>query len=210
MNTKEVILQVVKELFYHQGYNKTTIRQIQKEAKNLNIHYHYKNKKHLALAIYAQYIEKMQNEVLKNDALRKDAFLMNFVMYIIVYDHLIQDKNNRLYYLETLNECIEGYMQIIFDLQLGSMIAITDHYIKDQPSIDLLKYYSIIMFSCEKGIFASTFNGILKFAVDEIIEMHIKLVPQLFGVDEKTIEEGFKKGKEIADKMDLSHIRLLV
>ncbi|MFZ7119462.1 MAG: TetR/AcrR family transcriptional regulator [Eubacteriaceae bacterium] len=211
LSTKELILQVSKELFYNQGYIKTTIRQIRIGASNQNIHYYYKNKKDLAAAIYEGYLMHIRSEILNyNIPELTDNFLLYFVMHIKVYKHILKDPHNRKYYIESMKDSQLEYIKIIFDKEFDQVTDIAKKNYEKVLTIDTMKYYAMVVLSCQEAVFTNYFEGNLNFSLDEIIKMILELVPQLFGVSEEITKEYYEKAQNITSVIDLSHIKLLI
>lgn len=208
-NTNERILNAAKELFYKQGYNDTTIRQIQKKSDNSSIHYYYKNKKDIAYAIFIRYLDLIDSSLTTVASLQNDDLLYQMTRSVLFFSTIMNNENDRKFYLESLRDCKSGYTAILMDRKVNIMYNISKVYLHRDISLDTVKCYDLISLSAQYELFTGFFTGILNLSLDDAIGIQATLGPKLFGISDSIIEEKLAQAKAIAEQIDMKNYNLL-
>lgn len=169
--TREMIMEVARELFVTIGYEQTSMRQI---AKRLNyshgaIYYHFKDKAELFLAIVnvdfalldEKLAETMEKDICDNDKLQEVLFryiefgLNNQSQYEIMF--LIKDEKIRSYLNEAPNKSYERFAKALSELK-------QDISIKDIWSV-FLSLHGFVTHYCR---YVQSFEDVKQLAISHV------------------------------------------
>lgn len=199
--TGEVILRAAAELFYEQGYDATTIRQIQDRANNGSIHYYFRKKKDIAVEMFERYLVCLDKVLAgcEDEATdRRDPLLLLMVRSVLFLEVLFGDERYARFYFQSFADCKHEYSEILLSSKEDVVEQIVRSCVANPPSHKYMKCYDLITLSAAEDLLHASRAGNLDLSLDEIIEIHTKLGPKLFGVDDAVIDAAYQRAREVA------------
>ncbi|MCL1803202.1 MAG: TetR/AcrR family transcriptional regulator [Eubacteriaceae bacterium] len=126
--TRQLILDVSKQIFLDKGYSATTFQMIADEANisKTSINYYYARKQDISNEILSNYIKKCREFIIENGNF--DDLMAFLLMVIIFYKAILASQNSRDFYLDLIrrNNAYSSphadfqsfYLSIIYNLNL--------------------------------------------------------------------------------------------
>lgn len=207
LQTERIILQAAKTLFYHQGYTKTSMRDIcaETDIQLGTLTYYFNKKKDLAERIYSEFIVRLLSFVRTNtypDHL--NGIQVNFHKQIYHYHAIYDDERTREFHAEMLHsEYI--YKEIITKLYDPYFYTIPKRMTKEEFDT------AVFADTCLRKEFGLRF--IHSPQTDTITNLYTTiqtLTGRLLKIPEDTTQQYIKDALTFYDLHDGSHIKLLI
>lgn len=208
-NTKNKILIASKELFYENGYDKTTVHMIKDRAEvSLSaIPYYFKEKDRILNVIYSDFLTNIYNFIKKTISEPIDSYLLHFYASKIYYYIIVNDENNRRFYREVT--FAQSNIRILYPFMDNVYI----NYARDfnVPLSDReLKLIRLTDAGGRREIMIDHYNNPTKYALDELIDYLTAIVPNLMGIDKSISKQYAEMSYDFAHSVDYSHIKFLI
>lgn len=207
---KEEIYQNARELFYRQGYKKTTSKDI--AAKSgcpvSLVHYYFKKKENILSDIYndlhnniddllRERVPEVFDDILLADALNNRVFLAV----------ILDDPQNRRVYQEHLEKqsnysLLNKYVYTVYDQYLGQ-------YGVRLPT-PMYKAYIIAIFGARRECSLEFLSGRLKMDTQELVSLVMGLFPRLIKLDQDFVDRQLARSLDYYKELDHSGLKLLV
>lgn len=204
--TKNRILSAFRELFYKQGYKKTTYVDILK-LTGINqglITYYFKSKRAIAGQIHTAFRIQIKDTVENYLASREIEYDLRIATALeqIIYSRIkfADDKLKRFIY----EISIEG---IFIEYEITGLRSFWDMHIKEYNlplSESEIRMIQVRNSSLTWGITTKMIEGYLDITVDEYAELRVRLMYQSMGLSETQIDEILVKSYEIYTGMNVS------
>ncbi|MBV7276596.1 TetR/AcrR family transcriptional regulator [Clostridium sp. PL3] len=189
MESKDMIMEAAKKLFFEKGYNKTTTREIA-ETANVNlglIPYYFKKKGRIAQIIYDNLIDDLFNlEDLKIFECTNSIERL-FMSLILIHKRFLENKSYSKFYLELI------YDDIVTSKPHKYTISIIEEII-DEFNIKVseadLYNYMIIIKGAERSLIKKKLENKLRISYVEINKLLVLNNLLLLGIDRKLIDQS--------------------
>ncbi|NTW71715.1 MAG: TetR/AcrR family transcriptional regulator [Eubacteriaceae bacterium] len=201
--SKNKIITACKELFYLQGYRKTTYKDICKKADSNPglINYYFKTKIKIAEIIYENFFVDIKSGVEKY-LLDKfgsyDLQVGTSIEHLLLSNLISGDTNlSRFYY----DMCLEG---IEYDMQIFNCffkLHVDKYHLP--LSEDQIKLLTVANSSISIGIAKKNLEGYLHLSKDEIFEFRTRSIYHSMGIPDERIDEIIKEAYRIYSGMDV-------
>lgn len=209
IETKKRILKTAKELFYINGYRKTTIAMIAEKASvpvGL-VNYYYK-KEALVSRIYHEFILNINaaiDEQLKGrvDNYLQRHILFNHVFYKIIFNN---ESNKALYHLLLTKDLVSVETHQYVRQSMMSVISEFDLVIQNE----IFKKLMIAEYGARKALLLDSFDTLIPESSGEFINFLATITVRLAGVDVQVIAKHEKKAGHLLSLLDTTALRFLV
>ena len=213
--TKDKILQTASRLFYEQGYEATTVREIaaQSGVSFSRINYHFQNKAELAGIICREFLMRFNDEVTKkiepmiegNKILRDSTHIRLWGMIFL------EDNQPRRFYYEMICENILEKNLIDSDYNHFKEQA---RHLKLDVSDRILRSYARIFVASMLTLVKGRVENDLDMTLSEILDEYNKLHLKILDVDEPRRSEIIAQAGEITSNLtfeipNMADIRLV-
>ncbi|MBF7095613.1 TetR/AcrR family transcriptional regulator [Alkalibacter mobilis] len=207
-NLKESILNEAKNLFYENGYEKTTARMIAKEVSmhHSNIFYYFTNKRAILKEIFRNYFKCLHDQVMNLKIELPDTEILLFYVYIVLKNIQIDEKFKRLFY-----ESTDVVIEVLFEDFIVHLYPKIDSKADEQKSeIKQKEYFMdlVVILSSEKQLEYYRRNKIFEISDDEVRDYYSRLNLKLLNIDEDTIEKSLKNIDKYVNKIDFSKLNI--
>lgn len=204
--TRSRIVLEAKALFYENGYEKTTMRQIAKacEINQSLLYYYYLNKNALATEILDDYWEKM--EVVLTEYLEYEQFPMLFLLAIVrlIDKELEKDQKEVDFYCQIFNEttCDRPFMN-----RMHEAICL---YTND-PNADIQKSKISLTIGDKvwSGLVAEKVAGRIDISLAEILNISDSERYMYLGISTKAISNLISIAEGIVARIPISGIKIV-
>ena len=198
--TKQLILNESKILFYRNGYTGTTYSDISAAAKmnRALIPYHFKTKQSLGKAVIYEIINSAYNnidEMLGTSDLSED---LNSALHIAVYYRLLDNSK----YAALINDLINDNGSDIFNMddEIISVKALGKNFRKlSDKQLNLICRNTIAL---KKELAQCILDTSYDYNADELTEFHIESAMIHAGYSKKTISELIDAALQLANLID--------
>ena len=203
--TKNKILDAFRELFYKQGYKKTTYVDILK-LTGINqglITYYFKSKRAVAGQIHTAFriqIKETVENYLASQGIDYDLRIATALEQIIYSRIKFADESLKRFIYEI---SIEG---LFIEYEITGLRSFWDMHVKayNLPlSESEIRMIQVRNSSLTWGITTKMIEGYLDITVDEYAELRVRLMYQSMGLSEPQIDEILEKSYEIYNQMDV-------
>lgn len=212
-NTTQIkIYDSAKELFYINGYDDTSLKDIAEKAEvpiSL-ITYYFKKKLLIASQIYSDFLRAIKNKV--NEFCKCEnltsALLKCILMSCIIYDIILSNENNKKLYMQ-LKEKNHSFYNFNKEVTEEYFIEYIQEYGLSVPKqkIDLI----INMNSLARCGFFDYYNKHnLTLPLIETVDILESMVPLMMGIPRSEIDKYLLKAQNILREIDYSDIKLLI
>lgn len=200
--TKENILNTAKQLFYEQGYTRTTTRQIAEKLgiSQSNLFYYFKTKDDILKTLMQIYYKNLSEQIIENYPELSNVELLLAYTYVQLYS---------LYY----NKKFKGLF-----LQVGDIVAdiLYEDYAKDlypeiEPDVENKDRYYIsltIFIASQNAVMRLLDSGKIKIGFEEFLDICLDLIHGQLGIEKETIYRLTKKIETIAKKYNYSALNI--
>ncbi len=213
--TKNRILDAFRELFYKQGYKKTTFVDVL-NLTGINqglITYYFKSKRAIAGSIHTEFrieIKKTVKEYFAAQNMEYDLRIATAIEQIIYSRIKFEDENLKRFIYEI---SIEG---IFIEYEIAGLKSFWDMHV-EQYGLPLseseIKMIQVRNSSLTWGITTKMIEGYLDISVDEYAELRVRLMYQSMGLEEPLIDKILEKSYKIYGRMDVSltdHFNIMI
>lgn len=210
VQTRNMIYQTAKQLFYDKGYEKTKIKEIADTAEvPIGLFtYYFKTKDKIVQHIYSEFFTQISLRITEamKDGL-DNSILRHSILSWIYYEIILSDENNRRFYYENLKKtsnyrimnktATQTYRRYVEDFN----VLISDHDFQNLLYLD---------FGARREYFLNFFEKPLADTTDDVIFLINGILPRLLGIDQNTITTMLYKGINTAKTIYHDDIRFLV
>ena len=210
VQTRNMIYQTAKQLFYDKGYEKTKIKEIADTADvPIGLFtYYFKTKDKIVQHIYSEFFTQISLRITEQtkDGL-DNSILRHAILSWIYYEIIFSDENNRRFYYENLKKtsnyrimsktAAQTYRRYVEDFN----VVISDHDFQNVLYLD---------FGARREYFLNFFEKPLNDSTDDVIFLINGILPRLLGIDQNTITTMLYKGINTAKTLDRDDIHFLV
>lgn len=194
VQTRNMIYQTAKQLFYDKGYEKTKIKEIADTAEvPIGLFtYYFKTKDKIVQHIYSEFFTQISLRITEatKDGL-DNSILRHAILSWIYYEIIFSDENNRRFYYENLKKtsnyrimnktASQTYRRYVEDFN----VVISDHDFQNLLYLD---------FGARREYFLNYFEKPLDDTTDDVIFLINGILPRLLGIDQNTITTMLYKG----------------
>ncbi len=200
--TKEKILSAATKMFYSQGYEATTVRDIAAASgvSFSRINYHFDNKAELAGIICREFLVKLNQEVTRcveplitNDKILRDS--THIRLWGMIF---LEDNQARRFYYEMICENILFKNLIESDYRHFLEQA---HYLKLDVTDRILRSYARIFVESMLTLIKGKVENDLNMSITEILDTYNMLHLKLLDLPQDKRSEIIKKAGEITEHM---------
>lgn len=210
VQTRNMIYQTAKQLFYDKGYEKTKIKEIADTAEvPIGLFtYYFKTKDKIVQHIYSEFFTQISLRITEatKDGL-DNSILRHAILSWIYYEIIFSDANNRRFYYENLKKtsnyrimnktASQTYRRYVEDFN----VVISDHDFQSLLYLD---------FGARREYFLNYFEKPLDDTTDDVIFLINGVLPRLLGIDQNTITTMLYKGINTAKTIRYDDIHFLV
>lgn len=210
VQTRNMIYQTAKQLFYDKGYEKTKIKEIADTAEvPIGLFtYYFKTKDKIVQHIYSEFFTQISLRITEatKDGL-DNSILRHAILSWIYYEIIFSDENNRRFYYENLKKtsnyrimnktASQTYRRYVEDFN----VVISDHDFQNLLYLD---------FGARREYFLNYFEKPLNDTTDDVIFLINGILPRLLGIDQNTITTMLYKGINTAKIIRYDDIPFLV
>lgn len=209
IETKKRILETAKELFYMNGYRKTTIAMIAEKA-NVPVglvNYYYK-KDALVSRIYHEFILNINTAVddqLKGhvDNYLQKHILFNHVFYKVIFNN---ESNKALYHLLLTKDLVSLETHQYIRQSMMSIISEFNLVIQNEVFRKLM----VAEYGARKALLLDGFDTLDPENSSEFINFLATITVRLAGVDIEIISKNTKKAGHLMTRLDTENLRFLI
>ena len=189
MNTRDKILNGAQKLFLENGYTKTTLRMVAKQADvNLGLlPYYFEKKENMGAEIYSRYMAKLYEKINYKEFQVRNSIEHMLLTYLMLQYYLNLEPGLLKLYVELIKEDVLKYSMESYSFK--SLELIEQEFDLDLENNDLTVTINII-----KGVERALVMGKMDEKLDmSYFDINVNLVkcPLLYmGIDRKTIDEN--------------------
>lgn len=201
-DSKNRIIETCKELFYLQGYTKTTYIDICKKA-NSNpglINYYFKTKQNIAAHIYEQFMSMIKESVktyLINHYGKYDLQYGTTLEIRIFTELLNRDERLRTFYYEICDTGLEYDSDVLYEFYKMHVDTYNLPFCDDE-----IKLIQTSVVGAGIGITKKTIEGYFNCEDESILNFKINTMYKLMNVPDERVNEILKETKEIFQQME--------
>lgn len=195
MNTKEKILNGAQKLFMQNGYTKTTLRMIAKEADvNLGLlPYYFDKKENMGIEIYSRYMTRFYEQIDYKSFDVQNSIEHLLLTYLILQYHMNLEPGLLKLYVELVREDVLKYS--VESYSFKSLELIEKEYNLNLDSSDLAITINIIR-GVERALLTGKDDGKLDINYFDINVNLVKCPLLYMGVSRKTINKNIVTVRE--------------
>jgi AcrR family transcriptional regulator len=209
---RENILTTATQLFYEQGYDKTSFQELADllDITKSLISYHFKSKSLLAKAVTERYSVNNKNAIAFKlyqqyfSKHRYDLQLSSAVEIRLSTELFFRDPNAARYIIETLNgnyedAYISHYKQfyIIHDRQ---------YHLNINPDIDEISLLARGASGASQAVITDYINGNIDCTMNECLDYIVEMIFRFMRIDEARISELIAMSKKIISQIDFQFL----
>lgn len=208
---KEEILQIAKELFLIQGYEKTSIRQIASKA-GISVGlaaYHFQNKREMAAEILRRIFHRLAGYTKMYVNRHENPLLYSAVLISLNYGVMSQEEGIA-FYRDVLREDI--LLDVILETGVETYLCIRDKYCPDMADEEAEKmgwYGNYVSVSMERTlVLYGEEKTLIPGTIPEFI-LNASMGMWHFEKDREEIAKACTEGQELAEKIMREHPNIL-
>ena len=210
VQTRNMIYQTAKQLFYDKGYEKTKIKEIADTAEvPIGLFtYYFKTKDKIVQYIYSEFFAQISLRITEELKSGLDNSILRHAIHAWLYYDIIQNnENNRRFYYENLKKTSNFRIldktasQIFRRFVEDFNIIISDH------DFDNLVYLD---FGARREYFLNYFEQPEPDSVDDVVFLLNGIFPRLLGIDQNSVTTTLYKGISTAKTIRHHDIPFLV
>jgi AcrR family transcriptional regulator len=202
---KKRILNSAKKLFLEKGYNKTTLKDIVKDAETSigNCYFYYKNKEELLVEIIKEDSERVDNivsETISNYGITNLVNKISTIVYIHSLDFLTDKDGIKLYLMGASFPSVRVLASNKIKNHLNELNKVQDKAydrIFTKDFLDTIDIFPILYKSIFLGLVESFHLGEIDRTVDDMLNVMVKWVLKSLGITSPEIDENLKFIKTI-------------
>ncbi|MEG0508176.1 MAG: TetR/AcrR family transcriptional regulator [Eubacterium sp.] len=207
--TRENIVNVAKDLFYHNGYNNTGIQDIAEKAevKLGTMTYYFKKKNNLVSEIYNTYFMELYNDVA--ELLGKEATLFAKYCYtlVLLYNSILEDSGNARFYYEIMAKNVNR-KELLYLTKTFNRSCL-DFFNKTYDEYEL-NAFTIGNFGAQKKIFMDYYEHEIFYPKGEILRYLVTNAFKMIAIDRDTIDNTYDQALVFLENWTGKDIRFLV
>ncbi|KPU44506.1 DNA-binding transcriptional repressor AcrR [Oxobacter pfennigii] len=209
IDTRNKVMSASKKLFYHHGYNSTTINMIKEEAEvSLStIPYYFNKKDDIIKEIYNTFMLDIYSFLDGQNLKDTDSYLKHFYASKIYYYIILNDHNNKRFYYEV------SMAQSNYELLSPFVGGLHLNYIRDfniTVSDSELNLIRMADAGARREILYQYYNNDLTISIDEFINYVTSIVGTLMGIDKSVSQKYGELSTQYVNTLDYSHIKFLI
>lgn len=209
IQTRNLIYQTAKKIFYQNGYKKARIQDIT-DAADVPIGlftYYFKSKDGIVQQFFSEFMTQIFSRV--DETLHdkvENSIKLHALTSCISYDIILNDQNNRRFFYETIQRksnyrllsqlAYEVYRQNIEDFNVE---------VSDQTFEDLIR----VDFGARREFFLYYFEEKQQHSIAEIVRVINGIFPRLIRIDQAIVDKELEEGIALMDSVDYQDIHLL-
>lgn len=202
LKTKEQLLNTAKHLFYSQGYDHTTTRQIadQSGISQSVLFYHFKNKEEILHILVRIYYQNLSIQVMAAAPSLTGVELLLAYFYVQFFS---------LYYNRRFKSLILQAEDTVADILYNDYCKTLFPALKegpedkDQPLIDIT-----ILIASQNAVLRLSDKGRVSIGFERFIEILLNLMKAYLALDTKTVNAALPKIEAVARQMDYSKLNI--
>jgi AcrR family transcriptional regulator len=200
-NTNRAIINAGKKLFYDKGYRATRINDIALEA-GVNpglIHYYFKTKGNIALAIYTEILEnqmKVMDSLFPNESVQ----IINAIELRIYWYFITHGEAYKRFLYEISLERIPH--ELTKGIGVDYFVALNEEYPFEQDK-EMLKMLCLCSFAIETEMIVGYTECYFSFPEERLAEFDIKSMFELMSVPHDRIELILNRSKELFSQLSI-------
>ncbi len=202
INTKSLIYNNAKFLFFQKGYTNTTYDEIC-EKIGLNkamLKYHFSSKKNLAALIYNEIHTDINEYIEKHMGISSSDKIRHFILQTIFFDLIKNNSNFNLFYIDICKD------NILTQYTKGT----TCYYIAEISEINNMSYsesdlkvFSSIFLATQSELLIDYFKQNIDKEYEELEKIYFKLLFGYFGYSDSDVEYYLDKSRAILENYDI-------
>ncbi|WP_195267469.1 TetR/AcrR family transcriptional regulator [Eubacterium sp. 1001713B170207_170306_E7] len=200
--TKEHILNTAKHLFYTQGYQNTTTRQIAEKSQISQsvLFYHFKNKEDILHILVRIYYQNLNAQVLDTDPSLSKMDLLLAYFYVQFFS---------LYYNRRFKDLILQSEDTVVDILYNDYCKTLFPSLKDTPTPEDQPLIDITIFiASQNAVLRLADKEGLNLGFERLIEILLNLMKSYLALDPASIEKARPKIENTARKIDYSKLNI--
>ncbi|AOY77990.1 TetR/AcrR family transcriptional regulator [Clostridium formicaceticum] len=207
--TKQKIYDTAKEMFYHKGYNGTTMKDI---AADLgislgNLTYYFKTKDAIVINIFVDYLDNIYEFIKDKVEDSANSYYKHFFVSIIFYKIILSDPNNKRFFGEIMTK--KSFYRLLSDrISIIYQDFIEDYHLRVSQS----EYARIVIadFGARREIILNYLSGKIKMPIEDLAIFLLSTTSKLLGMKEKDIYTTSFNAYTVSKKYNYSQIKLLI
>lgn len=207
--TKLAIYNKAKELFAEKGYKGTTMREVT-QALDLQpswISYYFKQKSNIANEIILETVDRIFKRMDSAAGEIENPLLRRFVHMRLHYKVIVRDKANARFISEMSS--IDDFVKVTRK-RLEHSVAEIARYYGIEKSKEEIEFYTDMSLAAFYMVWQRYYEGTYSDLSEDSISLDpSKIFALLLGINSDALNTLAERSKEIADKIDVSDIKLL-
>lgn len=198
IDTQNRIIESAKILFYENGYDATTVRQIVKQAgmrNHASIYQYFKNKSDIVKKITETYFDNVMNFA-KEYIVVQEPLTRYFMIQMMVISEIMIDVHNSIYYSEFMKDTTFDFFETSQDKEYQSIFsAVTEKYSPKITRNEII--FSVSSYNATMAITIMNINkGALNISRDEAVKYMELFFPKLIGISIDQLEKKYIEAYE--------------
>ena len=201
---KKNIIETVEKLFYEQGFDKTTYKQISSilDISPGSLSYHFDTKAEIGNIVYINYMQQYYNNNVMRYLLNKyDSYSPKLASAIEMRLQLMvfkDDKNVIRFYKELFNsQPLSGA-----NITMSQYTLLNNDYFLGEESKEP-DMRTIAAKGASVALITSYYEGIIDVPFDEFVDYKVVTVLKTTGIEDETAKALLKQSKEIVEGMNI-------
>ncbi len=209
IQTRNLIYQSAKKIFYENGYKKARIQDITDMAGvPIGLFtYYFKSKDGIVQHFFSEFLTQISLHVNESvDIGTEHSIKRHALVSCIFFDIIFEDQNNRRFFYETIQKksnyrILSKTVNKVYQHYLDDFnIEISDREFDDLLRIDFGARREFFLYYMEEGKQRS---------IGEIVHLINGIFPRLIRIDQAVIDKELKEGIALMDSVDYQNICLL-
>lgn len=212
--TKEKILQTSMQLFYKDGYEKTTFNKICK-ISGINpgsIYYHFKTKHNLAFMVYDNMVTQIYKATFSAFPKENDKFVLYFLStYVHCYCYLSNSNYRAFYrsvgsnYYNINDEMKKDFKGMLFrEDNLNTFLLYENSPTPLKGNVKKWGYVKMVFFNICWATSEFIADRIGEYTIDEILIYWIDIITSILNVNRTLVNEAFTKARYLYGNVTIS------
>lgn len=202
IDSKKIIYENAKKLFYKKGYRQTSYNEIS-ETANLNpamLKYHFGSKKEIAALIYKEIVLNLYNAIANVLKTSEDIDIVYLINELCFFKLVKTNLNFQRFYLDLCKE------RIINDYTKETTFLMIQKYLFEKKCVQSKSQIQIatsISVASQSELINDYFSGTLKTDFDTVVDVYIELMFHNLALDKFTIKKKMELSKKIISKYNI-------
>jgi len=209
IDKKQAIIDVSKELFFENGYNKTTVNMIKEKAgASLSaIPYYFGTKMNIVKYIYNQYIDSIYDFLKDKFQRETNSCYEFFCVSKIFYAQTLNDPNNSRFYYEV--SVAQSNYQLLESLLTRVNKDTARHFNLSKTETE----YELIRM-CDSGgrreILLNYYKRNIDLDLMSLVNYVTSISPNLLGIDRQILREYMDESTKFVETLNYNELKFLI